>query len=289
MIAPTFARGPPPPPDGAPRIHLAGLPAYLAARPLFLRDKGRASRQACAAMFLLERNDDFARLTLDRPEARNAIPAAGWAELSAKIETVARSDVRLLTIAGAGETFCAGADLNDFSGMRGDARAIAGFRTDMRAALDAIRALPIPTLALIEGHCYGAGVALAMACDIRMARLASRYAITPAKIGIAFPQEDVHRLVALVGPSQAARLLFTGETIGGEEARLIGLVDYHCHRESEVIDAILANSAESLLTLKQAIARAAAGVRKDAELEARFDALIDGDEVARRLEALRRK
>jgi enoyl-CoA hydratase/carnithine racemase len=240
-------------------------------------------------MFRLERNDEYARLTLDRPEARNAIPAAGWAGLSDKIAVVEASDVRLLVVTGAGETFCAGADLGDFAAMRDDAAAIARFRQEMRAALDRIRALPMPTLALIEGHCFGAGVALAMACDIRMARLASRYAITPARLGIAFPQEDVHRLLALVGPGQAARLLFTGETIGGDEAKHIGLVDYHCHAESEVIDAIVANSAESLVALKQGIKRAGEGVRSDPEQDARFDALVGGGELARRLEALGRK
>jgi len=240
-------------------------------------------------MFRLERNGDYARLTLDRPEARNAIPAAGWAELSDKIAGVEASDARLLVVTGAGETFCAGADLDDFAAMRGDEAAIARFREDMRGALDRIRALPMPTLASIEGHCFGAGVALAMACDIRMARLASRFAITPAKLGIAFPQEDVHRLVALVGPGQAARLLFTGETIGGDEAKHIGLVDYHCHSESEVIDAIVANSVESLVALKRAIALAAQGVRSDPEQDARFDSLLGGDELARRLEARGRK
>lgn len=240
-------------------------------------------------MFRLERNDDHARLTLDRPEARNAIPAAAWADLAERIGTVEASDVRLLVVTGAGGTFCAGADLADFAAMRGEEAAIARFRQDMRGALDRLRALAIPTLALIEGHCYGAGVALAMACDVRMAALASRFAITPAKLGIAFPQEDVHRLVALVGPAQAARLLFTAETIGGDEAKRIGLVEYHCHPESEVIEAILANDRESLGTLKQAIVRAGDGVRSDAAFDARFDALIGGDELARRLEAIRRK
>jgi enoyl-CoA hydratase/carnithine racemase len=240
-------------------------------------------------MFRLERNDDYARLILDRPEVRNAIPAAGWAALSEKLEVVAASDVRMMVVTGAGDTFCAGADLGDFAAMRGNEETAARFRRDMRAALDALRALAIPTLALIEGHCFGAGVALALACDIRMARLGAKFAITPAKLGIGFPQEDVHRLVALVGPGQAARLLFTAETIGGDEARRIGLVDYYCHSESDVIEAIVANDAASLAVLKQAIALAGEGVRKDEGQDARFDALLAGDEMARRLEALRRK
>jgi enoyl-CoA hydratase/carnithine racemase len=240
-------------------------------------------------MFRLERNDDFARLTLDRPEVRNAVPAAGWAALSEKLDVVARSDVRMLVVTGADGTFCAGADLGDFAAMRGSQETAARFRQDMRAALDALRALAIPTLAVIDGHCYGAGVALALACDVRLAGFGSKFAITPARIGIAFPQEDVHRLVAMVGQGQAARLLFTAETIGGEEARRIGLVDYYSHRESEVIDAIVANDPESLRMLKRQIALAGANVGGDPGMDRRFDELIAGDEMARRLEALRRK
>ncbi|HYI47660.1 MAG TPA: enoyl-CoA hydratase/isomerase family protein [Allosphingosinicella sp.] len=240
-------------------------------------------------MFLLERNDDYARLTLDRPEARNAIPAASWVELAEKLAIVAQRDVRMLVVTGAGRTFCAGADLGDLAAMRGDEEAIARFRLEMRAALDGLRALAIPTVAVIEGACFGAGVSLALACDFRIARNVCEFAITPAKLGIAFPQEDVHRLVTLVGPSQAARLLFTAEVINGEEARTIGLVEVHGRRESELIEAILANDRASLLALKQAIALAAEGVRSDAGQDRRFDALIAGEEMARRLEALRRK
>ena len=287
MLAPTFARGPPPPPDGAPRNILAGPPRIGLPGLFFATNVG--TRAKSGAMFRLERNDDYARLTLDRPDVRNAIPAAGWAALSEKLAVVAASDVRLLVVTGAGDTFCAGADLGDFAAMRGDEEAAARFREEMRAALDALRALAIPTIALIDGSCFGAGVALALACDVRMARLGAKFAITPAKIGIAFPQEDVHRLVALVGPGQAARLLFTAETIGGDEAKRIGLVDYHCHSESEVIEAILANDRESLAVLKRAIALAGEGVRKDAGQDRRFDAMIAGEEMARRLEARRRK
>ena len=240
-------------------------------------------------MFLLERNDDYARLTLNRPEARNAIPAAGWAELAAAVARVAASDVRLLVVTGAGGAFCAGADLGDFPAMRGDEAAVSRFRGEMRAALDALRALAIPTLALVEGACYGAGVALAIACDIRVAANVSEFAITPAKIGISYPQEDVHRLVALIGPGHAARLLFTAGKVYGGEAVEIGLADCHGPREKEAIEAILANDPESLKVLKQAIALAAAGVRTDAGMDARFDALLAGEEAARRLEALRRK
>jgi enoyl-CoA hydratase/carnithine racemase len=240
-------------------------------------------------MFQLERNDDYARLTLNRPETRNAIPAAGWAVLTEKLGVVAASDVRLLVITGADGAFCAGADLGDFPAMRDDEGAAARFRQDMRAALDALSALEIPTLAVVEGPCYGAGVAIAIACDIRVACNVSEFAITPAKIGIAFPQEDVHRLVTLIGPGHASRMLLTAGKVYGGEAVQIGLADYHGFSADKVIEAIVANDPESLKALKQAIAHAAAGVRSDPQMDARFDALIAGEELVRRLEALKRK
>lgn len=288
MRAPTSARGRPPPPDGPPRIisgrghRVSGVPA------LFFATK-RNPRGMSGAMFLLERNEDYARLTLNRPEARNAIPAAGWAELTALLGRVEASDVRLLVVTGADRAFCAGADLRDFAAMRGDETAVARFREDMRAALDALRMLPIPTVAVVEGACYGAGVALAIACDIRVAANVSEFAITPAKIGISYPQEDVHRLVALIGAGHAARMLFTAGKVFGGEAVEIGLADYHGPREKEAIEAIVANDPGSLRILKQAIARAAADVRSDSGMDAHFDALLAGETAAQRLEALRRK
>ena len=227
-------------------------------------------------MFRLTQDGEVARLALDRPEARNAIPASGWAELARLLGTI---EARLLVLSGEGGAFCAGADLADFAAMHADAGA--RFRQDMRAALDTLAALPIPTVARIEGACYGAGVALAMACDLRVAAAGARFAITPAKIGISYPQEDVRRLVALVGPGQAARLLFTAAAIDGAEALRIGLVDLDALDEG----AILANDSASLAVLKQGIA----SVGGDAALDARFDSLLGGEEMARRLEALRRK
>lgn len=254
----------------------------------FLRDKAGGARHA-RAMFRLECNDGRARLILDRPEARNAIPAAGWAALAARIEEAAETGVRLLVVTGASGCFCAGADLADFAAMRTDPAATARFREAMRAALDRLRALPIPTIALIEGPCYGAGVALAMACDLRVAAPDAAFAITPAKLGISYPQEDVHRLVALVGPGQAARLLLGAQSISGEEAWRIGLAELLLPDGEAMIAAILANEPDSLAALKQAIGRAETGARKDAAMDRRFDALIGGEALARRLEALRRK
>jgi enoyl-CoA hydratase/carnithine racemase len=236
-------------------------------------------------MFRLTHEGGVARLALDRPEARNAIPAEGWARLAESLAEAAGA--RLLVVSGAGGAFCAGADLSDFAAMRDDEDARARFREAMRAALDSLRALPMPTIAAVDGSCYGAGVALALACDLRVASAGAVFAITPAKIGLSYPQEDVHRLVALVGPGQAARLLFTGASIDSSEALRIGLAEFA--EEQALVETILANDADSLAALKAAIALAARGVRSDPASDRRFDALIGGEALARRLEAMRRK
>ena len=101
--------------------------------------------------------------------------------------------------------------------------------------------------------------------------------------------EDVHRLVSLVGPGQAARLLFTGATVGAEEALRIGLVELLDDDPEALAATILGNERESLAALKAAIALAASGVRCDSAQDRRFDALIAGEALAARLEARRRK
>ena len=238
-------------------------------------------------MFRLDLDGDLARLTLDRPEARNAIPLDGWERLAARIGEAEEAGARLLVLAGAGGAFCAGADLADFPALAADEGARARFRAAMRTAFDRIEALPFPAIAQIEGPCYGAGVALAMACDLRLADSSARFAITPAKIGIAYPQEDVHRLVALVGRGQAARLLFTADSIDAAEAVRIGLVEAVDADLKAIETSILANATESLAALKSAIRLAAGGRRSDAGQDRAFDALIGGPELRRRLEALR--
>jgi enoyl-CoA hydratase/carnithine racemase len=161
----------------------------------------------------------------------------------------------------------------------------------MRGAIEALADLAVPTIAAVDGACYGAGVALALACDRRIAGRGARFAITPAKIGIAYPQEDVFRLVALVGRGQAARLLFTAEAIDADEAAAIGLVELVEPEggAAAVAAAIAAHGGDSLALLKRGVGLAADGRRSDPEQDRRFDALIAGDALARRLEALGRK
>lgn len=240
-------------------------------------------------MFDLSFEGQSATLRMLRPETRNAIPLAGWSELADRSEEAVRQGARLLKLAGLRNgAFCAGADLGDFGPFGTDPSARTAFRLAIRSGLDRLSSLPIPTIAIVEGACFGAGVALAMACDIRMAGPSASFAITPAKLGISYPQEDVFRLVSLVGPGQAARLLFDAQPIDGGEAQRIGLVDRFVPEDldgeiGQTAAAIVANDGESLRVLKRGIALAAAGRASDPEQDRLFDLMLGGEALQARL------
>lgn len=188
--------------------------------------------------------DRIATIALHRPEARNAIPVAQWEALRAAIVALDGQDVRALILRS--ETpgvFSAGADLGEFAALRADPGLRPAFRQSMRDAIEALAAARFPTLAAVDGGCFGAAVALALACDIRIAGGEAAFGITPAKFGITYPREDVARLSMQVGKGQAARLLFTGGTIPAAEAARIGLVEILAPRAVDVAEHIAAGIA----------------------------------------------
>jgi enoyl-CoA hydratase/carnithine racemase len=245
-------------------------------------------------MFDLTTRDEIAFLRLDRPEVRNAIPIGGWSRLGDRVEEATSGGARTLILAGIQDgAFCAGADVSDFGVFAGDEAARTRFRLEIRTGLDRLRDAPIPTIAMIEGAAYGAGLALAMACDVRLAGPNARLAATPAKLGISYPQEDVHRLVSLVGAGQAARLLFSAGSVDGREAERIGLVERFFESDLEGETLVLAGQmaacdADSLRVLKRGIRLAGIGVARDDEQDRRFDALLGSQVLTHRLEALRK-
>lgn len=239
-------------------------------------------------MIRLDLCDPIATISLDRPRARNALDAAGWRALADAILAAGRSPARLLLLrSSVPGAFCAGSDLAELEALATDEAARAPFRRLMRDAIDALPRIDIPTVAVIDGDCFGAGVALALGCDIRIAGPRARFAITPAKLGISYPAEDVARLVAAVGRGQAARLLFAASAIDGNEAARIGLVEEACPsagaRAAEMSEQILACSRESLALLKALLQ----GRTDRAESDAAFDARFGSADFAAALAAFR--
>ncbi|WP_299534621.1 enoyl-CoA hydratase/isomerase family protein [uncultured Streptomyces sp.] len=164
--------------------------------------------------------DGVATVVISNPAKRNAMTAAMWQALPALLDGLAADpQVRALVLTGAGDTFCAGADIGSLKDP--DSRA-QGYAV---VAENALAAFPRPTLAAVRGYCVGGGSQLAAACDLRFAEEGASFGVTPAKLGIVYPASSTRRLIDLMGPSAAKYLLFSGELIGAERALRTGLID----------------------------------------------------------------
>ena len=162
-----------------------------------------------------------ARLTLDRPDKRNAVTYEMWRDIASVCDELGRDDaVRVLVIAGRGEHFCAGADVESMGRTHAS-----DFSAANESADRAIAAFPKPTIAFIVGSCVGGGSQIALACDLRLADRTARFGITPARLGILYPAVAVQRAVHTIGASATKHLLYSAEIIDAERALRIGLID----------------------------------------------------------------
>lgn len=161
--------------------------------------------------------------TIDRQERRNALNAPLCEELLAHLHRSRR--LRAFVVTGAGSAFCSGADLVTRFAAEGDAPTDT-FRPAFEDLLDAIVAFPSPVIAAINGPAIGAGMQLAVACDLRVAALGARLAIPGGKLGIHLSPRNIWRLSQLVGTGAARDFLLAGRNADAEEALRLGLVQY---------------------------------------------------------------
>ncbi|MBW6525417.1 enoyl-CoA hydratase/isomerase family protein [Sphingomonas sp. RHCKR7] len=203
-------------------------------------------------MIALDVLEDVAVVSLERPAARNALPTGAWQALAAILQTLPTSARALLLRSAVPGVFCAGADLVDLARLVDDVDARTEFRLALEDAVGALAALSIPTVAAVEGGCFGAGVALALGCDLIVASPAARFGVPPARLGIGYPVADVARLAQRVGRAQAARLLFTAGSIDSAEALRIGLIDM-IGDAAKVVDEIVRNDETALWLLKRTL------------------------------------
>lgn len=132
---------------------------------------------------------------------------------------------RLLLVRGAGGNFASGADIAEFPTVFADRAAALEYGRLVEAATGALAELGKPVIAVIEGYCIGAGLAIALACDLRIAAADARLGAPPAKLGLMYSLMDTRRLVLAVGVSAAKGMLFTGELHPAAEALRLRLVD----------------------------------------------------------------
>ncbi|GGC77770.1 enoyl-CoA hydratase-related protein [Chelatococcus reniformis] len=213
-------------------------------------------------------------VVLNWPEKRNAMCLDMWLSLPAIMER-ARADRRIaaIVIRGAGEqAFAAGADLDELRDCLGVHERAEAFMAAVEAATESIASCAVPTISRIRGFCIGAGVEIALACDIRIASNDSVFAAPPAKLGANYSYSSTRRLVQLVGPGQARDMLFTGRRLIAEDALRIGLLDRlvspdDLDREVELyLETLLTNSAYSIWLAKQSLRAVADGEMRESEV-----------------------
>ncbi|GAB2868369.1 enoyl-CoA hydratase/isomerase family protein [Actinocorallia aurea] len=230
-----------------------------------------------------------ATVTITHPVKRNAMSAAMWRELPGLLDGLADDPgVRALVLTGAGDHFCAGADITELESI--NAVGEANLSTRAEAAL---AAFPKPTIAAIRGFCVGGGWQLAGACDVRFADTGARFGITPAKIGIVYPPSAIRRLVGLVGPAAAKYLLYSADLIDAPHALRLGFLqettDDLDGRVRAYLDVLMSRSQFSLEAAKDVIDGFVEGTMTDARLAAWQEESISGVDAAEGIAAFKER
>jgi enoyl-CoA hydratase/carnithine racemase len=169
---------------------------------------------------------ELATVTLDSPGKLNAISESMWQALARTFAALSeQSQLRAVVIRGAGHNFAAGADIDEFERVRGDAASGRRYHLETIAnALDAISDCRVPVVAAIEGVCVGGGLEVAVACDLRIAADSARIGAPVGRIGFPLALPELGPLIRLVGPGVASELLLEGRLLDAAEAAARGLV-----------------------------------------------------------------
>ena len=168
----------------------------------------------------------IATITIDRPGVKNALGPDEWRALSARVDDAERDgDVRAVVVTGAGGTFSAGGDLKTMPERLAEPRDVRKANLAVLAQLvPKLRALPKPVIAMIDGACVGAGLSLALACDLRIASTRAKLGAAFHRVGLTGDFGILWLLPRVVGPTRAMDLLMRAETIDAARAEAIGLV-----------------------------------------------------------------
>jgi enoyl-CoA hydratase/carnithine racemase len=213
------------------------------------------------------------RLTLNRPDARNAVSSPMMSELSGSLQQAATDPAcRVVLIGGAGKDFCAGADVGELAEARQGAGA-AEYGRAFEGVLAAVEELPQPVVGVVHGAALGAGCQIVLACDLVVAARDARLGIPSARLGIVIPFANIERLVVAVGPKRASEMLLAGRVLSGGEAEAWGLVNRAVDRDelpavaTELAEAVAALAPLSVTASKKGIRAVLGGLAPGAGQE----------------------
>jgi len=175
---------------------------------------------------LYDKRGDVAWVTFNRPQARNALTFAMYQGLAEICGRIGRThEARVLVITGAGDrAFAAGTDIAQFRDFRNGEDGIA-YERKMDATLEIIERCPVPTIAAVAGFCTGGGLAIAGACDFRLAAANAQFGVPIARtLGNCLSMSNYARLAALVGPQRVKEMLLLATLVDAPQALQAGLV-----------------------------------------------------------------
>lgn len=236
-------------------------------------------------------------MTLNRPEQANSLSSTMLEEVNQIIQEIKHDEsIRCLLITGAGsKVFCAGADLKERRLMT-ETEAKGAVRLIQQTFIE-IESIPVPVIAVMNGHALGGGLELALACDLRIARAGARLGLPETGLAIIPGAGGTQRLPPLIGLGKAKELIFTGASLQAEEAIQIGLIEHISVADSLMNDAIslakqiIKNGPLALKEAKQAIQSSLdhdlhTGLKKEYEAYLR---LIDTEDRTEGLQAFQEK
>jgi 2-(1,2-epoxy-1,2-dihydrophenyl)acetyl-CoA isomerase len=227
---------------------------------------------------LFEIKDNIARLTLNRPDKLNSFNEAMHLEVREALNQVKANGARVLLITGAGRAFCAGQDLSDRQTKPGESSVDLGESIEKYYAplVRTLRALPLPVVAGVNGVAAGAGVSLALACDLVIATKSASFIQSFAKLGLIPDSGGTFFLPRLVGPARALGLAMLGDKLPAEQAAAWGLI-WRCVEDEAFAGAVdqlvntLANAPTKGLAYTKAAINKSAGNSLDQQLDLERD------------------
>ncbi|WP_163932453.1 enoyl-CoA hydratase/isomerase family protein [Paraferrimonas sp. SM1919] len=234
----------------------------------------------------LEISGVIATITLNRADKSNALNAQMWQSLIEHCQTVNQSNAKVLVLQAKGSrAFSAGADIAELKSIINHPKQMRTNNELVQLAQQKLEQLTIPTIALIDGICMGGGVGIACACDYRIATSQSKFAITPAKLGLLYSIEDSRRLVNLIGIAKAKELLLFNRTLLAVDALNFGLVNQVVESEQlhsaaqQLIEHTLQLSRTSLSGIKATLGYLGqTNTLAAADVRALFDRAFEGED-----------
>ena len=191
--------------------------------------------------------DSVGEITLSNPQKHNALDQDAWLAVPSAVNRLIASSARAIVISGAGDSFCAGADISEFDVVRKNAETAVVYEDVNEKAFAAIRNAEVPTIAKIRGYCLGGGFGLAAAADIRLADMSATFSVPAARLGLGYPVDAMADIVSAIGAQGAKRLLYTAERFSADQMHSMGFLAEVI--DPDVLDARVAEMAATIAEL----------------------------------------